>query len=59
MDNELKAIVIRFLKKWDIVRPHIDNAVQIATIHHCPWNGPTIAAELDELKQAVGYSSEL
>ena len=37
----------------DEALPHISDAIVIATMHHCPYTGPTVDGQLAALKEAL------
>ncbi len=45
-----REAITAFLVKWDEVHPSIDSAFLIASIHGCPYGGPTLQPELGKLR---------
>ncbi len=43
----------------DAAMPHIDGAIQIATIHHCAYGGPQFGTELEAMRAALGDQTNL
>jgi hypothetical protein len=39
--------------KLEECQPYIDSAIMIATMNHCPWEGPNYGADLDALDTAL------
>lgn len=51
--GELREAGSALVDKLDEARPHINNAIVIATIHLCPYAGPDCGAELDAFREAL------
>lgn len=52
----LVETVKAFLAKFQLVRPRIDDAFAFRQIHGMPYNGPTLATEIEALEKALQSS---
>ena len=55
----LRALLRAFLVKWEQVEPAITNAFLLQQIHGMPYSGPTIAAELEQIRAVLGEQEGL
>lgn len=46
------------LRRWDEAVPHIEGAIVMATIHHCPYKGPNVDEAMDRLRVALELSED-
>jgi hypothetical protein len=42
-----------FLQKWEVVLPHINSMFLMGHIHGANYSGPTVEAELEQMKAAI------
>lgn len=53
MGSELIEAAQEALCRWDEAVPHIDGAIMMATIHHCPYAGPNVGEAMEGLRAAL------
>lgn len=56
--NALEGAGQALLEKLDAALPHIENAVVIATNHHCPYGGPQFGIEIEVFRTALADTGE-